>query len=289
MTTYQVKDWGKPHFENYKSRERDACRFVAMPNKQDGIGLMRILASPNGHALFGVWCLILQKLSRQSRPRDGWLTDDGLPNSTPWDLAELAFQWRADLSLLQAALNTFTDPRIGWMAVREINETYIGGDTFAAEVPRSAAKVPRVNAEVPRQGSEVPSEGKKEGREDSKAGSQAFGFDWRKHRPADLPRALSQTWEQIAKAHGGPVANAALQAAKRIYGATVNHGQLSAAYQAAHRDGSLDLPATLWPNPNAKPEKPVKTSGDSFPTVNLTLEELVAQGLVCDDSADGIE
>lgn len=120
-------------------------------------------------------------------------------------------------------------------------------------------------------------------KEENQGRSQAFGFDWKKHRPPNLPRALHATWEQIASAHGGPVANAALDAARRIYGATYNHGQLSAAYQAAHRDGSLDLPSALWPDPNAKPEKPVKTTGDGFPTITddeqtRIINEMIANG-----------
>lgn len=114
MTLFRIIDWQK-HFENNKSREREACTWVKMPNKQDGMGLQRILAEPDGAALFGIWCLILQKCSRQRSPRFGWLTDDGNEHGEPWDLTDLAFQWRQDQAILLRAIDVFCSPRIGWM------------------------------------------------------------------------------------------------------------------------------------------------------------------------------
>src|SRR5579872_3770087 len=73
---YRVKDWDT-RFENYKSREVDSCGFVCVPNKQDGLGLNRILAETDGAAVYGIFSLIIGACSRQRRPRSGWLTDDG--------------------------------------------------------------------------------------------------------------------------------------------------------------------------------------------------------------------
>src|SRR5688500_17694384 len=64
MIVYHIRNWAKS-FENNKSRVIGACRYVCMPNKQDGLGLLRILAQEDGAALFRVWCLILQACSRQ--------------------------------------------------------------------------------------------------------------------------------------------------------------------------------------------------------------------------------
>ncbi len=141
MTVYRIKDWGK-HFENNRSKAYDKCTYVCMPNKQDGMGLQRILATPNGAALFGIWCLFLQKASRQRKGcRDGWFTDDGKPDGQPWDFTEMAFQWRQDPTLLESAIALFTDPRIGWAEAYsgQNRKKQMSAATSALTVPTSAA------------------------------------------------------------------------------------------------------------------------------------------------------
>jgi hypothetical protein len=54
ITVYQIPGWDH-HFENNKSRDIDECSYVAMPNKQHGMGFTRIMAQPAGAAIFGVW------------------------------------------------------------------------------------------------------------------------------------------------------------------------------------------------------------------------------------------
>ncbi len=90
MTVYQIQNWDSL-FENNKSRERDQCHFVCVPNKQDGMGLTRLLSLPNGTAVYGIFHLILGACSRQRRPRAGWMTDDGQQTGTAWAPAEMAF------------------------------------------------------------------------------------------------------------------------------------------------------------------------------------------------------
>ena len=69
----QVIDWND-YFENNKSREINKCSFVCTPNKQDGMGLLRVLNEPDGAAIYGIWGLIIGAASRQSLPRSGHLT-----------------------------------------------------------------------------------------------------------------------------------------------------------------------------------------------------------------------
>ena len=45
MVVYQVTGWDA-HYENDRSRARDVCSYVCVPNKQHGMGLLRILAEP---------------------------------------------------------------------------------------------------------------------------------------------------------------------------------------------------------------------------------------------------
>ena len=163
MIVYQIKDWPQ-HFENAKSRERDRCAFVCMPNKQDGMGLQRILSVTQGAAVFGIWCLILQKVSRQPRPRLGWLTDDGRPDGVPWDLGELAFQWRQSKDLIESAIAVFATARIGWMnAVLTSSPKSAGypAGTLTTESTRLEPESTRLEAKSTLEGRK---EGKKEGR-----------------------------------------------------------------------------------------------------------------------------
>jgi hypothetical protein len=127
MTTtpiYQVVDWDD-HFENNKSRERDECSFVAVPNKQDGLGLTYILNEADGTVIYGIWCLIIGACSRQRRHdrgegklgREGYLTDNGLPAGRPWGARDLALRWRRPVTEVQRALDYLCSPEIGWLRV----------------------------------------------------------------------------------------------------------------------------------------------------------------------------
>src|SRR5215831_735394 len=71
---YQIQNWNH-FFENNKSRERESCRFVCIPNKRDGTGLALVLAHPNGASIYGIFHLLVCHASAQRiRDRDGWLT-----------------------------------------------------------------------------------------------------------------------------------------------------------------------------------------------------------------------
>ncbi len=275
---YQIKDWNK-HFENHKSREHDICNWVAMPNKQDGLGPRRLLSAPNGVAFFGVWCLTLQRCSKQRKPRLGWLTENGKSDGVPWSFYDLKLLWGIDTPLIFETFQLLTDEKIGWMQVHDAIE-----DKGALRPPSDRPPgVYEGKKERRKEGTEEPDPF--QGPEEF---SQAMVLDWRKHRPADLPKALHDTWNRIASEHGGSVANAALQASRRIYGATYNHGQLSAAYQAAHRAGTLSQPAAQWPDPGAKLERP---QSDGLPTMSASdhdklMAELAAEGGSWADSED---
>lgn len=115
VDVYRIRNWST-NFENAKSRKLGRCRYVCMPNKQDGLGLGRILAEPDGATIFGVWCLILQACSRQTE-RAGWLTDDGTEKGRPWDLDDLAFRWRRPIGEVRRCVSVVVAPKVGWMEV----------------------------------------------------------------------------------------------------------------------------------------------------------------------------
>jgi hypothetical protein len=133
MTLYQVKDWND-HFENNKSRERDECSFVCVPNKQHGLGFSRIMAEKDGACIYGIWCAILGACSQQKKPREGWLTDDGHPTGTAWTPDDLALKFRRPASEIRRAFDFLCSPKIGWLLRLELAED---GQlvTSALEVP----------------------------------------------------------------------------------------------------------------------------------------------------------
>lgn len=110
----QVKDWDD-NFENNKSRERDQCSFVCVPNKQDGMGLVWILSEPDGAAIYGIWNLIIGACSRQSRPRHGYLTDNGRADGCPWTVDDMALRWRRPPSEIQRSIDVLLSPKVGWI------------------------------------------------------------------------------------------------------------------------------------------------------------------------------
>jgi hypothetical protein len=109
----QVLDWSK-HFENNKSRERDQCSFVCVPNKQHGLGLTNILSEPDGAMIYGIWCLLIGLLSRQSKPRDGHLTDTGRADGRHLTGTELALLWRRKEEEITRAMTVVCSPKVGW-------------------------------------------------------------------------------------------------------------------------------------------------------------------------------
>jgi len=155
---YQVRDWGE-NFENAKSRERVVCSWVPMPNKQSGLGLSRILTEPDGAAIYGIWCLIVGAVSRQKKPRDGWLTADGHQAGTPWAPDDLALMFRRPLEEVERALAVLSSDPVGWLEV-------------SAECPPATRKVP---AECP---PATPSEkGRKEEKEEKYSVKARAVFD----------------------------------------------------------------------------------------------------------------
>lgn len=153
MKLYQVKDWQK-HFENNKSRERKACAYVCVPNKQHGLGFSRTMAEPDGAMIYGIWVLILGACSRQhgeeqprkelkdrnpDLPRNGWATHDGHRAGIPWAPDDMAAMFRRPVAEVIRALSVLV--RIDWITEHE---------GLASEVPTDCPEsVPVVPAQCP--------------------------------------------------------------------------------------------------------------------------------------------
>ena len=116
-TLYQVAEWEQ--FENNKSREREALSWYSVPNSVTP-KLRRILKlGAVGAAYYAVHHLILGLCSRQTRPRAGWLTDDGTPSGDPLTAADLAREFALPERLIADAIEALACPRIGWLCARE--------------------------------------------------------------------------------------------------------------------------------------------------------------------------
>lgn len=148
MKLYQVKDWNI-NFENAKSRERDQCSFVCVPNKQHGMSFSRLMAEIDGTMIYGVWGLIIGACSQQRKPRDGWLTSDGYKTGTAWVPEDLAIKFRRPVSEILRSIEVLTSEKVGWILVHEI-------PCLNDEYPPTTRLVP---AECP---SGIVKEGKKE-------------------------------------------------------------------------------------------------------------------------------
>jgi len=130
MNVYQVANWNG-NFENNKSRGYDRCTFVCVPNKLDGMGLRWILKEPDGPAVYGMFHLILCRCSKQRKPRDGWLTENGQPDGTPLTADDLAAMFGRPVAEVERAFDVLASPRIGWIARHQVQDA--GADSARKE------------------------------------------------------------------------------------------------------------------------------------------------------------
>lgn len=114
MKAYQIKDWQK-HFENDRSRDRDKCGFVCVPNKQHGMGFSYIMFEKDGAAIYGIWQLIVGACSQQRKPRNGWLTSDGTASGDVWTVDDLAMKFRRPAIEIARAIEVLSSVKVGWL------------------------------------------------------------------------------------------------------------------------------------------------------------------------------
>lgn len=114
MIVYQIKDWNE-NFENNKSRDRNECSFVCVPNSHSGLGFSLIMAETDGAMVYGIFHLITGACSRQRKPREGWLTENGREDGTPWTPEDLSVQFRRPVSEVVRALEVLSSPKVGWL------------------------------------------------------------------------------------------------------------------------------------------------------------------------------
>jgi hypothetical protein len=111
----RVRRWDEA-FESAKSRTYGIKGQTYMPNKQ-GLGYVRIVREPGGPGLYGAWCAMINLLSRQSKPRQGYLTDTGRIDGCPYSAADIADLTLMPPELVQRMLELCTSQAVGWLEV----------------------------------------------------------------------------------------------------------------------------------------------------------------------------
>ncbi len=113
---YQIKDWEK-HFETAKTKTFNRCQRLTFSNDLSDPHFRRLVRGhKDGYAHFGIWVAICEFHSSQSKPRLGYLTDDGQESGNPLSTSEIADLIRAPEKVVEVALQRLSDPYIGWIA-----------------------------------------------------------------------------------------------------------------------------------------------------------------------------
>lgn len=130
MKIFKVKDWSE-RFESAKSREYNHRSQSYTPNKH-GLGYRRILASEHGEAVFGCWMATCQVLSRQEKPRQGYLTDTGRPDGVPYGPDDISLVTGYSVKTCAKMLEICSSHGVGWLDVVQVADT--------VRIPQSTAK-----------------------------------------------------------------------------------------------------------------------------------------------------
>lgn len=100
-------------------RELDAIKAAkVLPETfENGEDLLNILDLENGTAIYGLFVLFVAACSKQTSPRQGWLTADGTPDGRPWQARTLARRFRQPVDLVERALHVLASDAVGWLRV----------------------------------------------------------------------------------------------------------------------------------------------------------------------------
>ena len=105
---YRIIGWDA--FENHESRKLKSLSWVAMPNHHDGAGYRSLVERPNGAALYGAWCVLVQIASRCPPPRGRIMSPGG-----PLGANELALKTGIPAATFDELFKIACDPSVGWL------------------------------------------------------------------------------------------------------------------------------------------------------------------------------
>jgi len=136
--TYRIKDYDK-HFETNRTRSFKHCGRVTFPNDLNIPERMQLLKGESGPANLAVWISIVQWVTAQSWPREGYLTDNTRADGNPLDCDDLAQLISIPRAAVKGALERLIDKKIGWMEIITDGRSAEDADTLPA---RSAYVAP---------------------------------------------------------------------------------------------------------------------------------------------------
>jgi len=133
IDVYRVVNWDG-NFEGAKSKTYNNKSSCMMPTKH-GLGFHRIIQNKDGSAIFGAWCAMIQVISRHSKPRQGYLTDDGRVHGKPYTPSDLEL-----LTGVPSKYFTLLFPlaqSVGWLTLTSVKDT-----TGIVSVPTVSLRYP---------------------------------------------------------------------------------------------------------------------------------------------------
>lgn len=140
-TLYKIRNWDK-HFEDSSSRKLKKLSWAPIPNKHDGKGYRRLIASKNGPAIYGAWILIVQVASKC--PERGTLSDE----DGPLDASDLEVKTGVPAALFTQTLELLASQRIGWIVAENLPLS-----------PEASGDSPNVSADSPEASGKIGAEG----------------------------------------------------------------------------------------------------------------------------------
>jgi hypothetical protein len=142
MLVFKIKHWNSI-FENNRSREIRNPSWVAMPNRHDTLGFRTLISRPNGVALYGAWCILVQVASR-CNPHGTLVCNNGLP----YTARSLSLKTGLSETLISECFDVLREPEIDWLETQE-----------GAALPQEGAALPQEGAALPQEGAALPQEG----------------------------------------------------------------------------------------------------------------------------------
>ena len=113
MLVFKIKHWNSI-FENNRSREIRNPSWVAMPNRHDTLGFRTLISRPNGVALYGAWCILVQVASR-CNPHGTLVCNNGLP----YTARSLSLKTGLSETLISECFDVLREPEIDWLETQE--------------------------------------------------------------------------------------------------------------------------------------------------------------------------
>lgn len=146
---YRVANWNET-YETHETRKLETLRWVAIPNRLDGLGYRRVAQDKRRAELFSAWVLIIEIASRGRKEERGTLSRDGQP-LTAEDLG-LMTGFPADL--FEAAFTFFTRPQMGWLECVDISSASDSPGNDPGEPGRAADDAAASTGQTPLNGME---------------------------------------------------------------------------------------------------------------------------------------